>query len=49
MVATHDACPMDPTILSPIIAFSRVVVKCNVIFFNLQFFSYYAEFNNSGF
>ncbi len=40
MVATHDFYPMDQTIWMPIIAISRVVVKWNVIFFNLLFFSY---------
>ncbi len=40
MVATHDFYLMDPAIWVPIIAFSRVVVKWNVIFFNLLFFSY---------
>ncbi len=40
MVATYDFYPMDPTIWVPIIVFSRVVVKWNVIFFNLLFFSY---------
>ncbi len=39
MVATHDFYPMDPTIWMPIIAFSCVVVKWNVICFNLLFFS----------
>ncbi len=38
MVATHDFYPMDPTIWMPIIAVSCVVVKWNVIFFNLMFF-----------
>ncbi len=37
MVATHDFYPMDPTIWMSIIAFSRVVVKWSVIFFNLLF------------
>ncbi len=40
MVATHDFYAMDPTIWMPIIAFSRVAVKWNVIFFDLLFFSY---------
>ncbi len=40
MVAKHDFYPMDPTMGMPIIAFSRVVVKWNVIFLNLLFFSY---------
>ncbi len=40
MVATHDFYPMDATIWMPIIAFSRVAVKWNVIFFDLLFFSY---------
>ncbi len=39
MVATHEFYSMEPTIWMPIIAFSRVVVKWNVIFFNLLFFS----------
>ncbi len=38
MVATHDFYPMNPTIWMLIITFSRVVVKWNVIFFNLLFF-----------
>ncbi len=36
MVATYDFYKLDPTI----IALSRVFVKWNVIFFNVQFFSY---------
>ncbi len=39
MVATHDFYPMDPTIWMTIVAFGCVVVKWNVIFFNLLFFS----------
>ncbi len=38
MVATHDFYPMGPTIWMPIIAFSRVVVKWNVIFIYILFF-----------
>ncbi len=38
MVVTHDFYPMDSTICMPIIAFSCVLVKWNVIFFNLLFF-----------
>ncbi len=37
MAATHDFYPMDPTIWMTIIAFSRLVVKLNVIFFSLLF------------
>ncbi len=40
MAATHDFYPVDPTIWMTIIAFSRLVVKLNVIFFSLLFFSY---------
>ncbi len=40
MVASYDFYPIDPTDWVPNIAFSRVVVKWNVIFFNLGLFSY---------
>ncbi len=38
MVAAYAFYPMDPTIWMPIIAFSCIVVKWNVTFFNSLFF-----------